>query len=435
MRYLLHLSVAAFAVLVLANAAPARLQARADDSATKGYVVVLKDNVASVDAKVDQLSVLAGVQSNYRYYYALKGFAASLTQAQADTLQADPDVAFLSPNRTVSLDGATKPIKAGETVPPGIRRIESAVRNKIRNKSSVAVAIIDTGIDLQQTDLPNARSGKNCITSGPAQDDEGHGTHVAGTVAASNQGEGVVGVSPDTRLIAVKVLDSTGNGTDAQVICGIDWVTQHAQALNIKAANMSWGGTGTDDNNCGNTNSDAEHKAICGMARKLVPVASAGNSTTDLATHVPAAYHEVLAVTAMADTDGKPGGKGPAPSCFGGNADDRFASFSNFATSSSDTKHTVSAPGVCILSTRLGGGTVLMSGTSMSTPHVTGTVANCFGHPGIAGPCDGMTTPQVIRKIRMDAQKKPASYGYTGDPRHNPPAGRYYGFLVSNLNY
>jgi subtilisin len=430
--------VVAVAAVTAVGAVAASGAAR-DDAApggTAGYIVVLNDFAVSVDAKADQVASLMGVDVTNRYYSALKGFAANLTPEQADVLRADPDVQLVSASRTYSVVGSRKAIAAGETVPPGIRRIESAVGTNIEKKSSVNVAIIDTGIDLNQTDLRSA-NGKDCINAEPAQDDNGHGTHVAGTVAAKNTGAGVVGVSPTTKVYAVKVLNSGGSGTDAQVICGIDWVAQNASSLNIKAANMSWGGSGTDDGNCGNINSDAIHKAICGLANKgVVPVAAAGNSGTNLAGFVPAAYDEVLTVTAMTDTDGKPGRQGPNPTCRSGETDDMYASFSNFATSAGvDANHTVAAPGVCVLSTRLGGGTTVLSGTSMASPHVTGTVANCFGHPKLPGPCAGMSPAQVIQKIRADAAAKQNSYGFTGDPNHNPPPGAYYGFLVSNLSY
>src|SRR5439155_24112460 len=129
--------------------------------------------------------------------------------------------------------------------------------------ASVNVAVIDSGIDLNYSSELNAVNGKNCIKPGNAQDDNGHGTHVAGTIAAKNTGKGIVGVAPGTKLYAVKVVNALGSGTTAQIICGIDWVTQNAATLNIKVANMSLGGDGSNDDNCGNSNADALHVAIC----------------------------------------------------------------------------------------------------------------------------------------------------------------------------
>ena len=104
--------------------------------------------------------------------------------------------------------------------------------------------MIDTGIDLDHPDL-NAISGKDCVHPGTtAEDDNGHGTHVAGTIARRNTGAGVVGIVPGMMLYAVKVLAANGSGMWSQVFCGIDWVTANAAALNIKVANMSLVGVG-----------------------------------------------------------------------------------------------------------------------------------------------------------------------------------------------
>src|SRR5207302_5271764 len=119
----------------------------------------------------------------------------------------------------------------------------------------------------------------------------GHGTHVAGTIAARNNGAGVVGVAPATKLYAVKV------------------------------ANMSLGGPGVDDGNCGNTNADALHRAICNsVAAGVTYVVAAGNSGEDFSAGVPANYDEVLTVTAVSDFDGRPGGLG-SPNCLDGYAE------------------------------------------------------------------------------------------------------------------
>ena len=186
-----------------------------------------------------------------------------------------------------------------------------------------------------------------------ANDDNGHGTHVAGTIAAKNNGGGVIGVAPGTTVYAVKVLDYKGSGTWSQVICGIDWVTANSTPLNIKVANLSVGGTGgvtTCDN-------DALHRAICrSVASGVTYSVAAGNSGTDIAGAVPANFPEVLTVTAMSDNDGKAGGTGGSPTCRSGESDDKYATFSNYATSAADQNHTIAASGVCIRSDWKGGG-------------------------------------------------------------------------------
>lgn len=412
--------------------APAAPQAKA----AADYIVVLKDEV-SVDAKLEALTQDMAVEPQFVYRDALNGFAATLSPGEADALRADPDVEFVSLDSPVQSTGV-QPIAPGETIPPGIERIESAVFHpptRIQLAGHPG-AVIDTGIALGHPDL-NVGNGKDCINAEPANDDNGHGTHVAGTIGAKNTGLGVAGVSPGTRMYAVKVLDSLGNGTFASVICGVDWVAANAQARGIRWVNMSLGGGGSDDNNCGVLNFDPLHRAICKAVNnaRLTFIVAAGNDGIDFASQVPAAYNEVLTVTAMTDTDGRPGFAGP-PSCRPNELDDRFARYSNFAAVNSvDTRHTAAGPGTCVLSTFLGNGYALNTGTSMASPHVAGTVANCLGHFFQPGPCAGLLPAQIIQRIRFDAAAKPVNYGFLGDPRHAPPAGRFYGFLVSNLGY
>ena len=142
----------------------------------------------------------------HEYKRALKGFAAQLSAADVRALRRDPEVALVSPDLQVHAL-ACAPLAAGESVPTGVARIEAANAREGHEASSVGVAVLDTGIDLDHPDLV-AQDGKNCIASGSADDDNGHGTHVAGTIGARNQGAGVVGVAPGTTLYAVKVLDA-----------------------------------------------------------------------------------------------------------------------------------------------------------------------------------------------------------------------------------
>lgn len=436
-RYTLAAVAVASAFALMALSAGGRdADAQTPTAPAGDYIVVLKDGVPDVFGIINQIERLTGVQTKLEFSTALKGFSAHLTGPQVVALQQLPWVQFLSPDYQVQAVGSVA-LQPGDSAPTGVRRIEAATTSTARQASSVGVAVIDTGIDLTHPDL-NAVAGKNCVsTSSQPQDDNGHGTHVSGTIGAKNTGSGVVGVAPGTTLYAVKVLNSSGSGTWAQVICGIDWVTANAQTLNIKVASMSLGGGGSNDNNCGNSNNDALHKAICNSVNAGVTyVVAAGNSGADLSGFTPAAYPEVLAVTAMSDSDGQAGGTGGAPTCRTGESDDRYASFSNYAVSSADINHTIAGPGTCIYSTWVSGSTHTyntISGTSMATPHVSGSVALCLGEAGGSGPCSGKTPAQVIQLMRSNAQTRSQTpgYGFTGDP-NAPVNGRYYGYLVAN---
>ncbi len=435
-----HRTTALVTLLLLAAvASPATSAAasrqRPGDSRIPGrYIVVYKKAVESVKAETDQRERKKGFKSDLRYARALKGFAARLSARQVRELEGDPEVAFVSPDRTVHAVGSV-PLAAGEPLPPtGVRRMEAATATTTRESSPANVAVIDTGVDLAHPDL-NAVDGKNCVGGATAQDDNGHGTHVAGTIAAKNNGGGVVGVAPGTRTYAAKVLDSRGSGTTSQVICGIDWVTANAAALNIKVANMSLGGVGQPVEPCATT-SDPQHKAICNsVAAGVTYVVAAGNDGWDFdyapQPDTPAAYPEVLTVTAVSDSDGQAGAAGGSPACRTSESDDRYAGFSNYAATTAGADHSIAGPGVCINSTWPGGGYNTISGTSMATPHLAGAAALCLGEGTESGPCAGLTPAQIVQKMRTDADGHSAAdngYGYTGDPLR-PVSGRYYGYL------
>jgi subtilisin family serine protease len=294
---------------------------------------------------------------------------------------------------------------------------------------NVNVAVLDTGIDSTHPDL-NVVGGKACAAGAGTIDGHGHGSHVSGTIAAKDDANGVVGIVPGARLYAVKVLNDAGVGLTSDIVCGIDWVTSTRTDAdpnnNIAVANMSIGGGGSDDGNCGLSNADAEHLAICNStAAGVTYVVAAGNDGVDYRSSTPAAYDEVLTVTAVADYNGTPGGGG-ASTCRTG-TDDQYASFSNFATLAADQNHTIAAPGVCIYSTHMLGMYTTMSGTSMASPNMAGTAALCIA----TGACTG-TPAQIIAKLRNDAQtynQANSGYGFNGDPGR-PVSGRYYGYLT-----
>jgi subtilisin len=399
------------------------------------YVIVLDDALEDSVEATTRLARGVGFATRLRYEHALKGFAADLTPAQLEAVQAAPEVAFVEPDQVVSATGKPGPAPAPaptETVPAGVLR----VGGDLAHGTAGAVAVVDSGIDLANTDL-DARNGINCITAGAAaKDDTGHGTNVAGIVGARKNGAGVVGVAPGAPVYAVKVLGRTGTGTLSQILCGINWVTANAAQLGIRVANMSVTGVGSDDGNCGNTNGDSWHKALCSStAAGVTWVAAAGNGGKNLATTIPAAYREVLAVTAMSDTDGRSGAAGAAPSCKKGEADDRYGSYSNFAVTAADAARTIAAPGTCVISTKLGGGTSTYYGTSQAAPHVAAAAALCVGTSAAPGPCAALPPAGVVQRLRADSSVfATLANGFSGDLLR-PLTGRWYGPLLTAAAY
>jgi subtilisin family serine protease len=415
--------------LPTAAVALAGVLAAAPAASAAPYVVTLSDG-ASVDAVVREAHLSA---PKLTYEAALTGFAAELNGPQLDRLLADEAVTAVEPDVEVSATGM-QALAAGETVPPGVRRSGGATPALAHAPATTAVAVIDSGIDLANAEL-DAVSGTNCVKPGtPAQDDNGHGTNVAGIIAARNTGKGVVGVAPGTRVYAVKVLNNRAVGTLSQFLCGINWVAANAAALNIRTANMSIGGVGLSDGACGKVSGDSEHKAICAAtAAGVTFVVSAGNSGTDFKTTVPAAYPEVLTATAITDTDGLPGALGPA-SCARKELDDHTGTYSSYAVSALAAAHTVAAPGTCVTSAGIGGASTY-TGTSQAAPHVAGAVALCHGSGGVPGPCAGLAPAAVITRVRADATAAMTlSTGFLGDPLR-PLTGKVFGPLVTAATY
>ncbi|HEV2821463.1 MAG TPA: S8 family serine peptidase, partial [Solirubrobacteraceae bacterium] len=414
-------------VLVVPSVASA---VRPDERIPGQYIVVYERSVDDVRAATQRRESVQGFRARHRYSRAIKGFSARLSDRQVRRLRADGAVAAVVPDRVVR---ATEDValRQGESTPPtGVRRIGAASATTAREASAAKVAVLDTGIDLDHPDL-RVTAGTNCVTPGASpDDDQGHGTHVAGTIAAENDGAGVVGVAPGTPLAPVKVLDAAGEGSNSRIICGIDW----ALANGVDVANMSLGGIGGPVRSCAQTN-DPLHLAICrAEARGVTIVAAAGNRgwEFDHATEpdVPAAYPQVLTVTAMSDSDGRGGATGGASPC-NGDADDRAAGYSNFALTTAGAAHAMAAPGTCIRSTVPGGGYAHSSGTSMAAPHVAGLVALCLSEGGRSGPCAGLAPVEIIRRMRDQAAARVAAdagYGFLGDPAR-PLSGRFYGHL------
>jgi subtilisin len=311
------------------------------------------------------------------YKHALKGFAGPASPGEVAELRKDSRVQNVEPDRLIFLTdprpnangkpgGGGTPAPA-QVIPSGVRRI-GAHQNTMGSYNgtgakpvNVDVAVIDTGIDLTHPDLNVKANISYVIGTRNGKDDNGHGTHVAGTIAARDNSVGAVGTAPGANLWAVKVLDRNGSGNLSAVVAGIDFVTRYAGT--IKVANMSLGMEGTTD--AGNT---AINNAV---AAGVTFVVAAGNSTKAASGFWPAANPNVITVSALSDYNGTgPSGTVGQPSGSIQDPDDSFASYSNFGSPVA-----ICAPGTQIFSTYKDGGYATFSGTSMASPHVAGSAA------------------------------------------------------------
>jgi subtilisin family serine protease len=356
------------AVVVLAGMTAAPGFVGASAGPRRDYIVVLHDGADSGAVAADHAR-RHGAHVRHVYRHALSGYAATMTEAAAGRVVHDPRV------RSIELD--QQATIADQVAPTGVRRIFAPGNANLDIDGTddlrvdVDVAIIDTGVDLDHPDLHVNTSGSvNCLTSSGnifnrtysctsgGDDDNGHGSHVAGTVAALDNSIGVVGVAPGARLWAVKVLDRRGSGPIGAIVAGIDWVTGHAHEIEV--ANMSLG--------CECTSPAMNDAIRNSVAAGVTYVVAAGNNDKDASTFSPANHPDVITVSALADFNGLPGG-GAAPTCRT-DEDDTLANFSNFGSLIE-----IAAPGVCIRSTVPGGGYDTYSGTSMASPHVAGAAA------------------------------------------------------------
>ncbi len=424
------ISVLALVLTLSIMTLPVQAQAQPLDT----YIVMLHDN-ADVPVIARAHAARYGAEVTHHYATLLKGYAARLPAARLAQLKAEAAV------QSVSL--ALPLVETAQTKPTGMDRIEADLSKTAKvngidtnERVNIDIAVIDSGVNTH-TDLV-VQAQVNCTNDADGKDGRGHGTHVAGIIAAKDNGSGVVGVAPGARIHSYKVINTAGAGDTTNLLCALDKIAQ----TNIKLVNMSLGYIGsTDDGNCGYTNGDVVHQTICTMAqtKDVVFVAAAGNDGKDLKDFMPAASDFVITVTAMNDNDGKPGGLDPTPPSFFlclADADDTGTEFSNYTTSASpnDMNHVIAAPGTCIYSTSRSGSYTYMSGTSQAAPHVTGAVALCR----VGGACpttrttDGPTVGQAtFTKLSEDAKVRGLAYGFASDPHRPYPYGDYYyGYLV-----
>ncbi len=379
---------AGITVLALpAGASPAPAEGTVYGAGAKGsvdgsYIVLLKDGASaqgagakSISAKGKDLAARYGGKLNRTYDSAVHGFSASgLDETEAKRLAADPAVDKVVQNHRFT-------VNATQENPPswGLDRIdqtETKGDGKYTYPDSagegVTAYVIDTGVRISHKDFGGRASyGFNAVDkSDKAEDDNGHGTHVAGTIAGTGHG-----VAKKAKVVAVKVLDGQGSGSTEQVVAGIDWVTKNHKGPSV--ANMSLGG-GVDE-----ALDAAVQKAI---ASGVTFAVAAGNESTDAGQSSPARVKEAITVASSTK-------------------DDQQSDFSNFGSVVD-----LYAPGSDITSdwNDSDSGTKTISGTSMATPHVAGAAAVYLsGHKD--------ATPEQVSSALVQ--------GATPDKISNPGAG------------
>jgi subtilisin family serine protease len=418
-------AVVGFGVLPVGSDAPVPV-ANAQEAGGEEVIVVLDEGDDPV-VVAEEL----GVELTHVYDEVFTGFAGTLP---ADAVT---EAASARSVQRIFLDGPVQ--LEAQTIPTGVRRAgvpveEGENRLGVDSPVNADIAILDTGVT-RHADLKVA-GGKDCVDpkkknkkkkkgkkgkgnkdkqskkqkrkerrqnkrTKPWEDGNGHGTHTAGIAAAIDNDSSVVGVAPGARIWAVKVLGDDGLGTFGDVICGLNWVMQRRDTIDV--VNLSLGADGSD----GACTNSPFHRAICNVVDAGIPVVvAAGNQFTSASTRIPAAYDEVITVSALADTDGSAGGNGGACA---GQSDDTLARFSN---DGADVD--IMAPGVCILSLSNRGNPVRISGTSEATPHVTGAAAHFIAQELEA---NGVRpTPQQTKTwLETGGSRSQTEDGVTGD--------------------
>jgi subtilisin family serine protease len=316
------------------------------------------------------------------YSHALPGFVAELDDEQLERLQRDENVSYIEQDRMITFAPPCGTPKGGpcdggggggggsdsQETPYGITRVNGGV-----TYTGNGVAwILDSGIDLDHPDLNvDASRGYNAFTSGKdgksLDDGNGHGTHVAGTIAAIDNTEGVIGVAAGATVIPVKVLGARGSGSYSGVIAGIDHVAANGSSGDV--ANMSLGGPVSQ------AVDDAVKNAAQSSGVKFV--LAAGNESTDANNSSPARVNgnNIYTISAM-------------------NSNDAWASFSNYGNPPVDYV----APGVSIKSTWKNGGYNTISGTSMAAPHAAGVLllGNASTDGTVSGDPDGNADSIIV---------------------------------------
>ena len=329
-------------------------------------IVRFDDSISKFDVTGKARGLLASANARAKHLYSntIKGFAVNMDcnkakaafAHSADALSFSPDglvVGFPKPDKPGGGKGGGDTQPEPQETPWSVDRVGGSTN---WNGQITRAWVLDTGIDLDHGDLNvNASLGMSVFTdkrNARLDDGHGHGTHVAGIIAAIDNEQDVVGVAAGAEVVPIKVLNSRGSGSYAGIIAGIDYVANNAEAGDC--ANMSLGGGYSKDVN------DA---VIAAASTGIYFVVAAGNETqnTDNVSPASADGNNVYTIASTNQGDG-------------------LSSFSNYGTSVD-----YAAPGGSILSLKKGGGTTTMSGTSMASPAACAVIMVTGGFPNIDG--------------------------------------------------
>jgi subtilisin family serine protease len=317
-------------------------------SVSGSYLVTLKGGTKAPSATGEGIAEKYGARISQTYGTVLNGYAVRANERQARLLAADPQVASVVQDTRVALDDTQKnpPSWGLDRIDQPAPPLDNAYSWPRSAGARVTAYVIDTGVRITHKDFGGRASyGWDFVDDdGTAADGNGHGTHVAGTIAGRTYG-----VAKQADVVSVRVLKNDGSGTTSQVIAGIDWVTRHARKPAV--ANLSLGGS---------HNAQLDAAVRNSIASGVTYVVAAGNDGLAAALYSPADVKEAVTVGA---TDRK----------------DARAAFSNFGSAVD-----LFAPGVSITSASNASdtGKATFSGTSMATPHATGAAALYLaGHP------------------------------------------------------
>lgn len=362
------LAITALPLAAVAVPAPAQDQV-VGEVIPDSYICVFKKIAIArgqVESEANRSAQAHGGRVTHVYRSTVRGFAVHMPAKAVAKMQAgNPNIAYCEQDQVMAIPpvradgkpgggGTTQP---AQTTPWGITRVRGG------GAGTFGTAwIIDTGIDYTHPDLVVDQGRSRSFLGGTTtpQDQNGHGTHVAGTIAAKDNAIGVIGVAPGATVVAVRVLDRRGSGSNSGVIAGVDYVAANGQPGDV--ANMSLGG------GVSQALDDAVVQAAASSGVKFA--LAAGNDGGDANLHSPARANgtNVYTVSAFAQGDG-------------------FASFSNWSNPPVDWAE----PGVGIKSTWLSGGYNTISGTSMATPHLAGILlaGNVTQNGNVSGDPDG----------------------------------------------